>query len=111
MLVHGHHYLFQRVRAGHGEDLRMRVAHHVALGAQTSGDDHPAVFRDRFADRVKRFLHRRLDEAAGIHHDEIGPVVRGGDRVAFGAQPGEDALRVDQRLGTAEGYEPDLRYR
>ena len=58
---------------------------------------------------LERFLHRGVDEAAGVDDDEVRAVVvrRGG--VALGAQLREDALRVDQRLGAAEGDEADLR--
>ena len=60
------------VRAGDGEHLRMRVLDHVALGAETAGDDHLAVFRERFADRIERFLDGGIDEAAGVDDDEVG---------------------------------------
>ena len=81
----------------------------LVLRAQAAGDDHLAVLGERFADRVERFLDRRVDEAAGVDDDEVGAGVVGRDGVALGAQLREDALGVDQRLGTAERDEADLR--
>jgi hypothetical protein len=73
----------------------------LLLGTEAARNDHLAVFGERFADRVQRFLGRSVDEAAGVDDDEVGAGVVGGGDVAFGAQLGEDAFRVDQRLRTA----------
>ena len=111
MLVHRRHDFLQRVRAGDGKDFRVCLPHDVALGAETAGDDDAAVFLERLADRVQRFLHRRLDEPAGVDDYEIGPVVRRRNRVALRAQPREDAFGIDQSFGTTERDESDLRCR
>ncbi len=89
----------------------MRVAHERAavLGAQAAGDDHLAVLGERLADRVERFRDRGVDEAAGVDDDQVGAVVGGRDRIAFGAQLRQDLLGVDERLGTAERHEAHLR--
>jgi hypothetical protein len=71
------------------------------LGAETAGHDHFAVFGERFADRIERFLDCRVDEAAGIDDDEVRIVIRRRGGVALGAQLGKDALRIDEGLGTA----------
>ena len=68
-----------------------------------------AVLGERLADRVERLLDRGVDEAAGVDDDEVGAGVVGRGDVALGAQLGEDALGVDERLGTAERDEPDFR--
>ena len=78
------------------------------LGAEAAGDDDLAVFGQRLADRVERFLHRRIDEAAGVHDDEVGTRVGRGRSVALGAQLREDAFGIDQRLGTAQRDKSDL---
>jgi hypothetical protein len=97
------------VRTGDGEHRRVRLPNHAVLGAQASGDHHLAVLGERLADRIERLLDRGVDEAAGIDDDQVGAGVARGSGVALGAQLREDALGVDQRLGTTEGDEPDSR--
>ena len=48
MLMHMAHHFLQGVGAGHREDLGMGFLHHIALGAETAGDDDLAVFFQRF---------------------------------------------------------------
>jgi hypothetical protein len=72
-----------------------------SLDPETAGDHHFSVLRERLADRIERFADCGVDEAAGVDYDEVGARVGRGRSVALGAQLGEDALRVDQRLGTA----------
>ena len=57
----------------------------VLLGAQTTGNDHLAVFGQCFANGIEAFLHGVVDETAGVDHDEVGTVIGTGDGVAFGA--------------------------
>jgi hypothetical protein len=71
------------------------------LDSQTTRDDDLAVFAERLADGAERFLDRGVDEAAGVDDDEVGAGVGGRGGVALGAQLREDALGVDERLGTA----------
>ncbi len=87
----------------------MRFADEAAAfpRAQATGDDDLAVLVQRFADRVERFGDGRIDEPAGIDDDEIGAVVRGRDRVAFGAKLRQDLLGIDERLRTPERDEAD----
>ena len=54
-----------------------------------------------------RLSSRRVQEAAGVDHHDVGAGIVAGELVAFGAQLGDDALRVDQGLGTAERDETD----
>ncbi|MNR63609.1 hypothetical protein D3C85_1859780 [compost metagenome] len=51
-------------------------------------------------------MHGFVDEAAGVHHDQIGIVIGTADRVAFGAQLGQDLLGIHQRLRTAQADKP-----
>ncbi|CAN0621223.1 protein of unknown function [Burkholderia multivorans] len=106
----GLHHFADRVRAGDGEHLRMHFLDEAAaaralLRAEAAGDDHLAVFVQRLADRVEAFLHRFVDEAAGVDDDEIGAVIGAGDLVALRAQLGDDLLGVDERFRAPEGYE------
>ena len=85
----------------------MTVGDRLGPGAEAAGDDHLAVSRQRLADRVERFVHRAVDEAAGVDDDQVGALVGADDVIALGAQLREDALGIDQRLGAAEGDEAD----
>ena len=85
----------------------MLLADHVRLRAETPGDDDAAVLRQRVADRLERLVACGIQEAAGVDDDEIGAVMLARDLVALGAQPGDDALGIDQRLGAAEADEAD----
>jgi hypothetical protein len=89
-----------------GDDV---VARGVLLGAQAAGDDHLAVFGQRFTDGVERLLHGGVDEATGIDDHEVRTVVRVGGLVAFSAQLGQDLLRIDQRFRAAKRDKADLR--
>jgi hypothetical protein len=68
---------------------------------QAPGHDDFSILRERLADGVERLLHRGIDEAAGVDDDEVGAGVARRGGVALGAQLREDALGVDQGLGTA----------
>src|SRR3954471_14494784 len=87
----------------------MDLGDHAFLGAEAAGDDDLAVFGERLADRVERFLDRRVDEAAGVDDDEVGAGVVGRGGVALRAQLREDALGIDQRLRTTERDKSYLR--
>ena len=99
--MHRLHGLFVALRPGDLQYLRVPVENFLRLCAEAAGDDHLAVFRQRLADRIERFVDRRIDEAAGVDDHEIRGLVARGHLIAFGAQAGQDALRVDQRLGAA----------
>ena len=111
LLVHGVHDFFVRVRPGDLEHARMAIRDRLRLGAEAAGDDHLAVARERLADRIERFVHGVVDETARVDDDEVRVLVRADDVVAFRAQPREDALGIDERLGTAEADEADARDR
>ena len=101
MLVHRTHHLIGGVRASHGEYFRVSLFDNIALGAEAASDNHLAIFGQRLADGVERFLHRRIDKAAGVDHHQIGIVVRRRYQIAFRAQLRQDAFGIDQCLGAA----------
>ena len=110
--VHRVHHLLRRVRAGDGQHLGVDLAHQVAavvagLGTQAAGDDDTAVLGQRLADGVQAFLHRVVDEAAGVDDDEVGTGEGLAGAVALGAELREDEFGVGQRLGAAERDEAD----
>ena len=63
--------------------------------------------RQRLADGLEALGLGAVEEAAGVDDHRVGAGVVGRDRVALGAQPGQDALAVDQRLGAAEADHAD----
>ena len=97
------------VRAGDGEDVRVRRADVALVGAEAAGDDDPAVLGQRLADRLEALGLGAVEKAAGVDDDRVGAGVVGRDGVALGAQPRQDALAVDQRLGAAEADHADAR--
>lgn len=90
--MHRTHHGFVILGTGYGEHVRMGRANDIFALAETTGHDHLAVLGECFADRIQRFLNRGVDEAAGIHHDDIGSAVTADDLVAFHPQLREDAL-------------------
>jgi hypothetical protein len=101
MLVHRGHHAFGVVRTGDGENRRVDFGNDAFLCAEAAGDDYFAVFGERLADRVERFLDGGVDEAARVDDDEVGVVVRGRGDITLRAQLREDALGVDESLRTA----------
>ena len=97
------------VRAGDGEHARVGAADVGLVGAEAAGDDDPAVRGERLADRLEALGLGRVEEAAGVDDDRLGAGVVGRDGVALGAQAGQDALAVDQRLRAAEADHADAR--
>src|SRR2546422_2358176 len=110
MRVHRVHHRRGVVWPGDGKNCRMILLDQIGLGAEAARHHHLAVLGERLADRAERLFHRGVDEAAGIDDDQIGAGVARRGGVALGAKLGEDALRVDQGLGTAERDETYFRY-
>ena len=108
-LVHGGDHLLVLVRAGDGQHARVRRADARLLDAEAAGDDDAAVLGHRLADGVEALLLGRVEEAAGVDHHHVGAGVVGRQLVALGAQLGDDALGVDQRLRAAERDDADAR--
>ena len=102
--VYGIQHLFILVWAGDGQNARMMFADIIRLGAKAAGDDNLAIFLQRLTDGVQTFGLGTVEEPAGIDDHRIGARVIGRDAVSFGAQPGQDALTVHQRLGAAERH-------
>lgn len=87
----------------------MGILDHILLCTEAARDNDLAVLGQGFADRGEGLLDRGIDESAGIDNNQIGAGIARRGGIAFGTQLREDALGVDQRLGTAERDEPDLR--
>ena len=98
----GVEHLFVLLRTGDGEHAGMGAGDVGGIGAEAAGDDDAAVVAQRFADGLEAFGLGAVEKAAGVDDHGIGAGVIGRDRIALGAQAGEDAFAVDERLGAAE---------
>ena len=63
--------------------------------------------RARLEDRVDGFFLRRLDEAAGVDHDDLGPLDAGKDPSPVSDEGGHQPLGVHGVLVAAQGHEAD----
>ncbi len=106
--VHGIDHILILMRAGDRENRGETGADDVGFIAHAAGDDDAAIFGNRFTDGFEAFLFGAVEKAAGVDENDIGPGIIGGHGIAIGAQPGEDAFAVDERLGTAEADHADL---
>jgi hypothetical protein len=79
----------------------MNVPYCFFFDPQAAGDHHLSILVERLADGVDGFPDRRVDEAAGVHDDEVSAGVARRGRVAFGAKLREDALGIDERFRAA----------
>src|SRR5471032_360229 len=102
------YHLLILLGTGHREHALVYVADRAFFDAHAAGDDHLAVFGQGFADHFQRFSLGGIDEAAGVDHNDVSVLVGGDDFVAFHAQLGEDALRIDQGFGATQGNEANL---
>ena len=109
VLVHrGHHFLVA-LRAGDLQYLRMAVENLLRLRAQAAGDDDFAVLRERLADGFQRFIHRRIDESAGVDHHQVGRAVTGHHFIPLGTQARQDTFGIDQCFGAAQADKAHFR--
>ena len=107
MLVDGRYDPFRRMRSGHAQHLGMSLEDALRSGPEAAGDEHTAVLFERLTDGLERLVDRLIDEAAGIDHNQVGLCVLRGDLVAACAQFGDQALGINQSLGTAQADEAD----
>ena len=71
VFVHRADDIFVGVRPRDLQHLRMPLENPLGPRAETAGDDDLAVLLERLADRIERFVDGRVDEAAGVHHDDV----------------------------------------
>ena len=107
--VNGGNHRLVLMRPGHGQHTRMRLANQRLVLAQAAGDDHTAIGRHGFADRVEAFGTRTVEKPAGVDDDHVGAIVIPRDCIPLGAQLRQDAFAVDQRLRAAERDKADFR--
>ena len=98
------HCLEDRVggmRSGDGEHLRMPLANALGVRSQAAGDDDAPILLKRLANGLQRFINRRVDETAGVDHDQVGASVARGNIITPKFQFGNQPFAVHQCLGTA----------
>ena len=84
MLMDGFHYLVCSVRAGHSEYIRVRLFYDITLGTETAGDDHLAVFIQRFTDRIQRLFDSSVNKTTGVHYHQVSTIITGRNFITFG---------------------------
>src|SRR5690349_7468235 len=108
VLVHRVHHVFIGLRPRDLQHARMAIENLLGLRAETSRDDDLAVLLERLADRVERFVDGGIDEAAGVHDDDVRGIVRRRHLVTLGAQLRDDAFGIHERFGAPEADKPDF---
>ena len=104
----GLHHALVLLRAGDREHAGKCMCDLFRLCPQAAGHDHLPVLIEGLANGGKRLRLGAVEKAAGVDHDEIGAPMIAGKLIAFGAQPRNDTLAVDQRLGASERDEAHL---
>ena len=94
-IVHGADHGFILLRPGHGEHSGEAGADGVGLVAHAAGDDHLAVFGNGLADRFQAFGLGGIQKPAGVDDHHVGAGIIARQRIAIGAQLGEDAFGID----------------
>ena len=97
------------LRLGDRENVREFGENVGRIGAHAAGHDDLAVLLQPRLDRLQRLGLGAVEKAAGVDDDDIGAGVGLRQLIALGAQLRDDALAVDERLGTAERDEGDAR--
>ncbi len=109
IVMHMFQHLLVAVWTGDFQYLRMDFADLIDFGAQTTGDNHLAVFSECFTDGFQRLLHGAIDKAAGVNDHHVGIVVARHDVIAFSAKFGQDTFGIHQVFRTAQRDEADFR--
>src|SRR5215510_16034379 len=89
--------------AGNRQNIRIGGRNAFRLRAHASGDDDLAIFFEGVSDRGERLGLGAVKKTAGVHDDEVGPLVLPRQLIALRTQTRDDALAVDQRLRAAKG--------
>jgi hypothetical protein len=106
--MHRVQHAFILLRSGNRQHAGVGGLDLLGLRAHAAGNDHLAVLSHCFADGAERFLLGAVEETAGVDNDQVGAVMLARQLVAFGAQPGDDALGIHQRLGATQGNKADF---
>ncbi|KXA00202.1 hypothetical protein HMPREF0208_01095 [Citrobacter koseri] len=97
------------MRPGDFQHFRVYFTDLIDFRAQAAGDDHLAIFSQRFTNRFQRLLYGTVDKATGIDDHHVGVVIARYDVIAFGTQFSQDSLRINQVFRAAQGNEADFR--
>ena len=108
MLMDDGHHLFQCMRTGNGQYIRMRRFDHAFTGTQATRHDDLAILTQGFTDGIERFFHGRINKAAGVDHDQICTGIVTNDVITFRPQTGEDAFTINGGLGATQADHANL---
>ena len=101
--------LFVLMRASNGQNLGMRAGDILWIGPQTAGDNHLAILMQRLTNCLKTFRLGTIKKAAGVHNHRFCARIIRADRIALGAQAGQNALAIDQSFGASQRDHTDGR--
>src|SRR5262249_50869878 len=102
-------HLLGSAGARDSEYFGMARADALGLSTETAGHQHGVVGLEGVAEGRERLVDGRIDEAAGIDYHQIRRLIARGDLIATRPQLRDQALRIDQGLGTTEADEADRR--
>jgi hypothetical protein len=71
------HNRFILMCAADRENLGIFRTDHLGLIAQASGDDHPTIFGQRFADRLQALFLSGVQKTAGVDQNDIRALIVG----------------------------------
>jgi hypothetical protein len=83
----------------------MSFRNHLRTGPEAAGDNDPAIVLHGLPDGSERFVHRLVDEAAGVHDNQVRILI-GSDRlVSLRPKLSQDPLGVHKGFRTAKADE------
>ena len=101
-LVYRTDHFFIRMGPRYRQHAGMGFADFVCFNAHTTGDNDFTVFTDSFTNGVQRFLFRRINKTAGVHHHNVGVFVGWYYVIPVQPQLGQNTLGVYQGLGATQ---------
>ena len=97
------HHTFIGLRTCYRCHCGIGVADLFGLRAHASRHNHFAILGERLADGFERLRFGAIKKAACVDDDGVCTLMIFGELVTLCAQPRDDALAIDERLGTAKG--------
>ena len=105
--MHSVQNLLVLMRSGNGQNVGMMLADVVRFRAKAARHDHFAILFQCLANRIEAFGLSTIKEATCIYDHRIRARIIGRNTVALGAQPRQDTLAINQRLGATKADHTD----
>jgi hypothetical protein len=106
--MYGIHYCSGLIGAGNGQYFRVVVEDFVTVPSQAAGNDYVTILLHRLTYGVERLFDCGINKTTGINNYQISGSITVDQRVPFGTQLAEDALRVNCGLGATEADKADI---